>query len=322
VSASAARASLDECERARGMQHGRRQLITRGFSVRGFSACGLGVQSYFSRAALRVLVLVGTALCVAPAFGEPTGRIIDLTHAFDSETIYWPTEEGFVLEKGTEGVVEQGYYYAAHRFRMAEHGGTHIDAPIHFHADGWTVDEIPLDRLVGPAVLVDVSDRCARDADHRASVADFEAWEKQHGRIPAGSIVLIRTGFGRFWPDRKAYLGTDERGVPAVAKLHFPGLHPDAARWLIAERKIGAVGLDTASIDHGPSKQFETHRVLFEANVPAFENLAALDELPPSGFSVVALPIKIRGGSGGPLRAIAILPDGGAGSSALAPASD
>ena len=281
-----------------------------------------GVWFRVVRPALSILGFAGIALCANSAFGELAGRIIDLTHAFDSETIFWPTEEGFVLEKGAEGVVEQGYYYAAHRFRMAEHGGTHIDAPIHFHADGWTVDEIPLDRLVGPAVLVDVSVRCAKDPDHRASVADFEAWEKQHGRIPARSIVLIHTGFGRFWPDRKAYLGTDERGAPAVAKLHFPGLHPDAARWLIAERKIGAVGLDTASIDHGPSKQFETHRVLFEANVPAFENLAALDELPASGFSVVALPIKIRGGSGGPLRAIAIVPDGGAGSSALAPTSN
>jgi kynurenine formamidase len=271
---------------------------------------------------LSMLGLAGVALCATLASSEPAGRIIDLTHAFDSETIFWPTEEGFVLEKGTEGEVDAGYYYAAHRFRTAEHGGTHIDAPIHFHADGWTVDEIPLDRLVGPGILVDVSDRCAKNPDHRVLVSDFEVWEKKHGQIPSASIVLIRTGFGRFWPDRKAYLGTDERGVPAVAKLHFPGLHPDAARWLIAKRKIGAVGLDTASIDHGPSKQFETHRVLFEANVPAFENLAALDELPASGFSVVALPIKIRGGSGGPLRAIAILPDGGAGSGAFAPASD
>ncbi len=269
-----------------------------------------------------ILGLAGIALGATLASGELVGRIIDLTHAFDSETIFWPTEEGFVLEKGAEGVGEQGYYYAAHRFRTAEHGGTHIDAPIHFHADRWTVDEIPLDRLVGPAVLVDVSVRCAKDPDHRVLVADFEAWEKQHGRIPAASIVLIRTGFGRFWPDRKAYLGTDERGASAVAKLHFPGLHPDAARWLIAERQIHAVGLDTASIDHGPSKQFETHRALFEANVPAFENLAGLDELPATGFSVVALPIKIRGGSGGPLRAIAILPEAAAGSGAAVSAPD
>jgi len=269
-----------------------------------------------------ILGLAGVALCATLASGELAGRIIDLTHAFDSETIFWPTEEGFVLEKGAEGVGEGGYYYAAHRFRTAEHGGTHIDAPIHFDENRWTLDEIPLDRLVGPAVLVDVSERCAVDPDHRVSVADFEAWEKQHGRIPSASIVLIRTGFGRFWPDRETYLGTDERGAPAVAKLHFPGLHPDAARWLIAERQIRAVGLDTASIDHGPSKQFETHRALFEANVPAFENLAGLEELPATGFTVVALPIKIRGGSGGPLRAIAIVPDATAESGAGVSAPD
>ncbi len=266
-------------------------------------------RNVFGVGAVYAIVVGLLALGGTLASGEPDERIVDLTYAFDSDTIFWPTEEGFVLEKGNEGVVEEGYYYAAHRFRTAEHGGTHIDAPIHFHADRPTVDEIPLNRLVGPAVLVDVSDRCAEDPDHRASVADFEAWENQHGPIPTASIVLIRTGFGRFWPDRKAYLGTDERGASAVAKLHFPGLHPDAARWLIAERQIRAVGLDTASIDHGPSKQFETHRALFEASVPAFENLAGLDELPPTGFTVVALPIKIRGGSGGPLRAIAILPD-------------
>jgi len=271
------------------------------------------------RAGAVCAIVVCLLLEVTPVTaGEPDRRIVDLTYAFDSETIFWPTEEGFVLEKGDEGVTEAGYYYAAHRFRTAEHGGTHIDAPIHFHADRPTVDQIPLDRLVGPAVLVDVSDRCGEDPDHRVSVADFEDWESRHGRIPSAAIVLIRTGFGRFWPDRKAYLGTDERGPAAVAKLHFPGLHPDAARWLIDERRIRAVGLDTASIDHGPSKQFETHRVLFEASVPAFENLAGLDELPPTGFTVVALPIKIRGGSGGPLRAIAILPELAAESNAAA----
>lgn len=266
------------------------------------------------RNAFRIGALCAVVGClllgvIPVAAGELDGRIVDLTWAFDSETIFWPTEEGFVLERGNEGVVEAGYYYAAHRFRSAEHGGTHIDAPIHFHADRPTVDQIPLNRLVGPAVLVDVSDRCAQDPDHRVSVADFEAWEGRHGRIPRAAIVLIRTGFGRFWPDRKAYLGTDERGPAAVEKLHFPGLHPEAARWLIDERRIRAVGLDTASIDHGPSKLFETHRVLFEASVPAFENLAGLEELPATGFTVVALPIKIRGGSGGPLRAIAILPE-------------
>jgi len=159
-----------------------------------------------------------------------------------------------------------------------------------------------------PAVVIDVSEAAARDRDHAVSLAELTAWERAHGAIPAGAIVLFRTGFGAFWPDRVRYLGTAERGAAGVARLHFPGLGEEAARWLIRERSVRAVGIDTASIDRGVSPGFETHRVLGEAGVPAFENLAALDRLPPRGFEVVALPMKIAGGSGGPLRAIAIVP--------------
>jgi kynurenine formamidase len=258
-------------------------------------------------AALSLLALLGLS-CERSAPALPHGELVDLTHAFDEDTIFWPTEEGFVLERGFQGYTERGYYYAAHRFRTAEHGGTHIDAPIHFAEGGWSVDEVPLERLVGEAVLVDVDAACARDRDHQIGVRDLEAWEERHGRIPKGAIVLLRTGFARHWPDRAAYLGTAERGPAAVEELHFPGLHADAARWLVAEREIRAVGLDTASIDYGPSREFEAHRVLFGADVPAFENLANLEQLPPRGFAVVALPMKIRGGSGGPLRVVAVVP--------------
>ena len=259
----------------------------------------------------RLLSFLGVFLATrafAAGFTFPDGKVIDLSHPFDAKTIYWPTEEGFVLEKEFAGKTDQGYYYAANKFRTAEHGGTHIDAPAHFHAGGDTVDRIPLDRLMGPAVLVDVSDACARDRDYEVGVSDFARWEKRHGRIPDGAIVLLRTGFGKFWPDRTRYLGTDERGKAAVAKLHFPGLGAEAARWLVEQRRIRAVGLDTASIDHGPSTLFETHRALFARGVPAFENLANLGELPATGFTVIALPMKIAGGSGGPLRAVAIVP--------------
>ncbi len=238
----------------------------------------------------------------------PEGKVIDLTHPYDAATIFWPTEEGFVLEKEFAGRTKEGYYYASNKFRTPEHGGTHIDAPVHFHEGGETVDRIPLERLMGPAVLVDLSAECARDRDYQAGAADFARWEKAHGRIPDASIVILRTGFGKFWPDRAKYLGTAERGPAAVAKLHFPGLSAEGARWLMAERRIKAVGLDTASIDHGPSTLFETHRALFARNVPAFENLASLDALPATGFTVIALPMKIAGGTGGPLRAIAIVP--------------
>ena len=251
---------------------------------------------------------LGWAACSAGPTEFPSGRLVDLSHAFDEQTIFWPTEEGFVLERGPAGIGEGGYYYEAHRFRSAEHGGTHIDAPIHFAAGRRSVDAIPLEQLMGPAVLVDVAERSAADRDYRIRVEDFTAWEAEHGGIPPGAIVLLRTGFGEFWPDRSAYMGTDERGAQAVAQLHFPGLHAEAARWLVEDRRIAAVGLDTLSIDFGQSQSFESHRVLSDANVPAFENLANLGELPPTGFAVVALPMKIRGGSGGPLRAVAIVP--------------
>jgi kynurenine formamidase len=211
------------------------------------------------------------------------------------------------LEKVAEGLTEKGYYYAANNFSTAEHGGTHIDAPVHFAAGRHTVEQIPLSRLMGRAVLLDVSAKCEANADYQISVEDFAAWEREHGPLPDGSILLLRTGFGRRWPDRKSYMGTDERGPEAVAKLHFPGLHPDAARWLVGNRQVKAVGLDTPSIDYGQSTLFESHRILFEKNIPAFENLANLERLPARDFFVVALPMKIAGGSGGPLRAVAIL---------------
>jgi kynurenine formamidase len=237
----------------------------------------------------------------------PRGKIVDLSHPYDADTIFWPTEPGFQLEKAHEGVTEKGYFYAANRFCTAEHGGTHIDAPIHFAAGKNTVDAIPLEQLMGTGIVVDVAEQCARDRDYRVTVADFAQWERRHGRIPGRSIVLIRTGFGKHWPDRGKYLGTDERGAQAVPKLHFPGLHQDAARWLVEQRRVKAVGLDTASIDYGQSTHFETHVTLSGRNVPALENVANLEKLPERGFTVMALPMKIRGGSGGPCRIVAFL---------------
>jgi len=241
-----------------------------------------------------------------PAF--PSGEIVDLSHGYDGSTIFWPTADAFRLDKVAEGMTAGGYYYAANNFFTSEHGGTHIDAPVHFAQGRDTVDRIPLDRLVGPAVVIDVTDRADRDTDYQVTTADIQQAEARDGEIPANAIVLIRTGFSRRWPDAARYLGTAERGPDAVAKLHFPGLHPDAARWLTANRQLDAIGIDTASIDYGQSTQYESHRLLFERDVPAFENLTSLERLPLRGASVIALPMKIGGGSGAPLRAIAILP--------------
>jgi kynurenine formamidase/ketosteroid isomerase-like protein len=238
---------------------------------------------------------------------EPSADWIDLSHELSPDAVFWPTAAPFAMTTDFEGMTDKGYFYSAYSFCTAEHGGTHIDAPVHFAEGAHHVNEIPVDQLIGAAVVIDVSAAVQADRDHRISVADFEAWEAQHGAIPAGSIVLLRTGFGQYWPDAAKYLGTARRGAEAVAELSFPGLHPEAATWLMEHRGIKAVGIDTASIDHGKSSHFETHVALMTHNVPAFENVANLDRLPPTGAFVVALPTKIRGGSGGPLRIVARL---------------
>lgn len=263
-----------------------------------------------------ILALLVAAACAAPAPAPPpataatlpTGPVVDLTHAYDAQAIFWPTADPFRLDKVADGMTPAGFYYASNNFFTSEHGGTHLDAPVHFAQGRHTADEVPLSQLIGPAVVIDVTAAAAADPDYQVTVADFEAWEKTHGLIGPDSIVLLRTGFSQRWPDAARYLGTAERGEAAVPQLHFPGLHPDAARWIVSSRPIRAIGIDTASIDFGQSTLFESHRVLYAENIPAFENMTALEQLPARGASIVALPMKIRGGSGAPLRAVAFLP--------------
>ena len=254
--------------------------------------------------------VISLIFSVVFSFGQKTNldqyEIVDLTHTFSEESVYWVTAKEFQLEEVAKGRTDMGFYYSANNFSTAEHGGTHIDAPIHFAENRQSVDEIPLSQLIGEAVKIDISTRALKDPDYLISIDDIKAWETQNSRIPDETIILFETGYGQFYPDAKKYLGTDRRGPEAVRELHFPGLAPEAATWLIKNRKIKAVGLDTASIDRGQSSDFATHVALMTQNVPAFENVANLDLLPAKGFQVIALPMKIKGGSGGPLRIIAI----------------
>ena len=240
----------------------------------------------------------------------PAGTLVDLSHTYDKTTVFWPTAESFRLDKVADGVTPDGYYYAANNFFTSEHGGTHLDAPIHFAQGAQSVDQIPLDRLFGEAYVVDVVGKADANADYQVTTEDFQQAEKAQGQIPEGAIVLLRTGFSRRWPDAVKYLGTAQRGPDAVKQLHFPGLHPDAAKWLVENRQLKAIGIDTASIDFGQSTLYESHRALYARNVPAFENLTNLGRLPLRGAQVIALPMKIGGGSGAPLRAVAVLPPG------------
>ena len=259
----------------------------------------------------RFMFLFSFLTACATATHQPldlaNATVVDLTYAFDERTLYWPSSPSrFELKELSRGPTPGGYFYSANLFAAPEHGGTHLDAPIHFFERGLTVDRIPVRQLVAPAVVLDVTSRTAADPDYRLTVDDLRAWEAANGTIQSGAIVLLRTGWGKRYGDRKAYFGDDTPG--ATDKLHFPSYGADAVRVLVNERHVGAIGVDTPSIDYGQSRDFIVHQISAAAGVPGLENVANLGSVPVRGAWVVALPMKIGGGSGGPLRIIALLP--------------
>jgi kynurenine formamidase len=255
---------------------------------------------------IATIVLTACATAATPPLDLSHARVIDLTYAFDDRTLYWPNSpSGFELKRLSYGPNPGGYFYASNAYSAPEHGGTHLDAPIHFAEHGKTIDQLPPEQLMAPAVVIDVREAATKDPDYRLTVDDVRAWEARNGTIPAGSIVLLRTGWGARYGDRKAYFGDDTPG--ATDKLHFPSFGAESARLLVEERKVGAIGLDTASIDYGQSRDFIVHRIAGAAGVPGLENVANLDQLPERGAYVIALPMKIGGGSGGPVRIVALV---------------
>jgi kynurenine formamidase len=250
---------------------------------------------------LLILIVFG-----ASVHGADDNKLIDMTYPFAEDTLHWPTAKPFHLEKTNEGRTAAGYWYSAYEYSGSEHVGTHLDAPFHFAEGKWTTDQIPLARTIGPGVIIDVRGAAGADRDYRLNLQDIYAWEKRFGRIPKESIVLMYSGWGKYWGDRKQYFGTDE--PEDVANLHFPGFSKEAAEFLTKQRVVKAVGIDTPSIDYGPSRDFIVHQILGAVNVPIFENIAALDRLPANGATIYAIPMKIKGGSGAPLRIFAQLP--------------
>jgi len=238
-----------------------------------------------------------------------TGKWIDLTYEFSEETIYWPTNTPFKHDTVFYGINENGYFYSSFRYSAEEHGGTHFDAPIHFGQGQNSIHEVPISQCIGEGIVIDVSDKALRNADYLVSIEDFTRWEEQYGQIPVGAIILLYTGFGKFWNNPEKYIGTTKTGPEAIPELHFPGLHPEAAKWLVEERNIKAIGLDTPSIDFGQSKDFMAHRILCEHGLTIYENIANLEQVPTLGSFIVALPMKIKGGSGAPLRIVAFVPN-------------
>jgi kynurenine formamidase len=255
-----------------------------------------------------LLAMACASPAVTPALPDLTRtELIDLTHPFNARSIYWPTATtAFQHEQLAFGPSPGGWFYSAYALSTPEHGGTHLDAPIHFGEGRLTAEAIPLSRLVAPAIVIDISAGAGADRDYLLTPDDIAAFEREHGTIQEGTIALLRTGWSRHWGDRFAYLGDTTPGD--ASRLHFPSFGADAARILIEERRVAAVGADVASIDGGASADFMVHRIAAAANVPGFENLTNLDRLPPTGALIIALPMKIEGGSGGPLRAIAMVP--------------
>jgi kynurenine formamidase len=234
-------------------------------------------------------------------------ELVDLSHSYSENTLYWPTSPtAFEKEQLAYGISEGGWFYSAYSVCTPEHGGTHIDAPMHFAAGGISTEKIPLESLFAQAVVIDVSNRAAADRNYRLTAEDVAAFEKEHGEISAGTIVLMRTDWSDHWPDAMAYLGDDTPGD--ASRLQFPGFGAEATKILTEERKVAMLGVDTASVDYGKSQDFIVHRIGAAQGVANLENLTNLDQLPATGATIIALPMKIEGGSGGPARVVALVP--------------
>lgn len=250
------------------------------------------------------LFIIILSLLTACQQKKQTQGWIDLTHNMDENSVRWPTGKAFTKDTIFHGHTDNQFFYSAFNLSFAEHIGTHMDAPYHFGEKRQKIQEIPLEHMIGPAVVVDVSGRALQDRDYQILPQDFLDWEQENGQLPENIIVLIRTGYGKYYNEREKYLGTNIRGETAIKYFHFPGLHPSAAEWL-SERKVKMVGIDLPSIDYGQSQDFKSHQILAQHNIPALEHLANLDQLPANNIEVIALPLKIKDGSGAPARVIA-----------------
>jgi kynurenine formamidase len=229
------------------------------------------------------------------------GQIVDLTHKLSPKIPYWPAGTYKPFQFETIATLEKDGVYSG-AFCMAEHMGTHVDAPNHFEAGQASVDALPLRQLIAPAVVIDVRNQAARSADYRLEVEALRGWEREHGRLPSGALVFMYTGWDRRWNDVGAYRHQDEQKI-----MHFPGFSPEAAEFLVSERSISGIGIDTLSVDWGPSKDFRVHHIMNGAGKYHIENVANLGKLPAKGAIVIAPPIPIEGGSGGPARVFALI---------------
>ena len=229
------------------------------------------------------------------------GGVVDLTHSVNEKVPTYELAEKSAYQVKTVATIEKDHYYARN-ISLPEHFGTHIDAPAHFARGSWTVDQIPPERLIAPLVVIDISSKVRNNADYRLSVEDIAQWEQKNGQMPFGAVVMARTGWASRWDSEKDYRDADGKGV-----MHFPGYSVDAAHFLVEGRNVLGLGIDTLSVDYGPSKNFEVHQYTLARSLYHLENVTNLDRTPETGAIVVVAPMKLEGGSGGPVRVMALL---------------
>jgi kynurenine formamidase len=247
------------------------------------------------------LLLFAQQRRIDPAMSGGFRTVVDLTHSINDKVPPYSMEESADYKVTTEAVIEKDKYFAR-KFSLPEHYGTHIDAPAHFARGMWTVDQIPPERLVAPLAVIDISKKAQANADYQLSVEDIADWEQAHGQIPGNAVVMLNTGWGARWNSIKDFRNADAKGV-----MHFPGYSVDAAKFLTEARAVLGLGIDTLSVDHGLSPDFAVHQYTMAHSVYHLEDVANLDSLPATGGIVIVAPMKLEGGSGGPVRILALL---------------
>lgn len=228
--------------------------------------------------------------------------VVDLTHALSSTNPLYDESAEPLFRAKTVATIEQNHYFAR-EICLPEHFGTHLDAPAHFAQGKWTVDQIPPERLIAPLIVLDVSKQAERNSDYQISTEDIFNWEQTHGEIPTSSVVIANTGWASRWNSVKDYRNADAKGA-----MHFPGYSLAAAKLLVEGRHVYALGIDTLSIDYGPSPDFPVHQFTLSHSLYHLENVANLDRVPVRGATVVSAPMKLEGGSGSPVRILALVP--------------
>ncbi len=265
--------------------------------------CQEAIHHALSRRRLFATAAAFAATAVAPsaamAAPRPARKVVDLTHTMSADFPTFDGTPGIEMKKVFD-LKKDGYNL--YRWGLIEHSGTHLDAPIHFSESGMTVEQIPAETLVVPLAVINVSDKAAKDADYQLSRGDLAAWERRHGRLPDNCCVAMNSGWARHVADKTKYVGKDSSGV-----MHFPGIGPDAAAWLIKERRVAGLAVDTLSLDYGASKDFKTHLLWLPGGRWGLENVADLDSVPASGATLVVGLAKVKGATGGPARLFALV---------------